>query len=177
MVSGARGRGPDAWRRVVLRSPRINDSVRVLLLYLADHMRANRTVSVPRSKIADDLGRSERRISERVSAAHAAGFLDTVEPGYRGHVPVYQGLFPEAERGTGTSTLSSAETVTLSERKRVTHGGPTITYSGTSPGGSDRNGGSEGSSEQVSALVADSCSWHLAAPGAPCRNCDQSEAS
>lgn len=168
-----RGRTPEAWRKVVMRSPLINDSVRVLLLYLADHMRANRMVSVPRKKMSTDLGRTERRITQRISAAHDAGFLDTVQAGYRGHTAVYQGLFPNGERGTGTSTLSSAETVPLSQRKRGTHGGPTTTTAKPLLRGTDRNGGSEESAEQVSAFVADSCSWHLSAPDEQCGNCER----
>ena len=83
--------------------PQLTDPVRVYLLYLAEHMHADRKVSVPRKTIAKALGRSERRVTERVSAAHEAGFLHTVSAGYRGHVPVYQGIFPAAERETPTS--------------------------------------------------------------------------
>lgn len=95
----------EQWRRVVIRSPRISDAVRVYLLVLADHMRADRTVSVPRARIAEQMGRHPQRIAERTRAAHDAGFLDTVSPGYKGHTAVYQGLFPEAEEAPKRTDL------------------------------------------------------------------------
>lgn len=131
----------EEWRRRVYRSRSITDGVRVVLLFLADRMSADCKVSVPRKDIAASLGVSERRISERVSAAHAAGLLDTVSPGYRGHLPVYIGIFgptervresvtlndpTDPERVTHTSTLNCPNSVTLSKRKRVTPVGPTI---------------------------------------------------
>ena len=105
--------GPDEppQRRGVapLRVPaphKLTDPVRVYLLYLASTcMSRPANLFVPRKTIAKALGRSERRVTERVSAAHEAGFLHTVSAGYRGHVPVYQGIFPAAERETPTSPL------------------------------------------------------------------------
>jgi hypothetical protein len=131
----------EEWRRAVFRSPRISDPVRVYLLFLAEHMRADRKVSVPRGDVAKALGKHERRISERTTAAHAAGFLSTVSPGYRGHVPVYQGTFPNAERETPTSTLSGAETRTLSALKRVRPHSPPLLETDLSLAGYGRNVG------------------------------------
>lgn len=145
---------PEDWRTQVWKSPEIADSVRVVLLFLAEHMRADRHVSVPREKIARTLGRSERRISQRIADAHTAGFLDTVASGHRGRTAVYVGTFPDSarsaarsERVTGTSTLSGSESVTLSTGERVTPGGPTITRADLSVSGHSRNGGSNEETE------------------------------
>ena len=89
------------WRRAVFRSE-ISPNVRLLLIYMSDHMQErNRHVSIPRVKMAAALGWAEQRVSQRLKEAVEAGFLSSVEPGYRGHTAVYQGLFPdvlEAER-------------------------------------------------------------------------------
>jgi hypothetical protein len=77
------------WRAEVLRSTAITDATRVLLLVLADRMRANGTVSVPRAELAKILGRSPQRITDRILAAKKAGLLDTVGGGYRGRTAVY----------------------------------------------------------------------------------------
>ena len=161
----ARRRTVDDWRRAVYRSHAIGDPVRVLLLFLAEHMKSDRTLSVKRDVIATALGKSERRVSERVSAAHEAGFLSTISPGYRGHVPVYQGLFPDEERVTPTSTLSSAETRTLSMRKRVTPGGPTITTADLSASTPGRDVGSnDGHAPTADASRVTVCTWHEHTP-------------
>lgn len=89
------GRTVAQWRDVVFASTEISDAVRVYLLKLSEHMSADRMVSVPRSQLASELGRHEQRIAERNAAAIKAGLLGAVSPGYKGHVAVYQGLFPE----------------------------------------------------------------------------------
>jgi hypothetical protein len=87
----------DQWRAAVFRSAAISDAVRVYLLRLADHMKADRTVCVPRAQIARELNRHEQRIAERTRAAISAGFLATVSAGYKGHTAVYQGTFPDVQ--------------------------------------------------------------------------------
>lgn len=59
----------DDWRRAVFADKYISDGTKVLLLYLADHMGEDLRVSVSRSRIARDLGVSERRISDRFREA------------------------------------------------------------------------------------------------------------
>lgn len=136
----------DDWRREVYRSTTLSDRTKVLLLFLADHMRADRKVSIPREKVAKALGRSERRITERITEAQDNGWLWTVVRGQKGITAVYQGLFPDAVSGTDarplnrrrvspfsgtpTSPLNDAETRPLNRPKQAfsgTHGGPTIT--------------------------------------------------
>lgn len=118
-------RTPNDWRKAVLRDPGITDSTRVLLLVLAEHMRSNLHVSVPRRDLARWLNRSEKRIQERIKQAHEAGLLDTVSPGHRGHTAVYHGLFPDADSGTVSRALSEAEIRTPMRANSGTPGGPT----------------------------------------------------
>jgi hypothetical protein len=89
----------DDWRKSVYASsdPNMTGAVKVLCLYLADHMRLdNRHVSIPRKQIAKALGVHEQRIAERYRKAVTAQFLTPVSPGYVGHTAVYQGTWPDA---------------------------------------------------------------------------------
>lgn len=97
------------WRAVVYRHAGINNSVRVLLLYLADNMRADRTVSIPQSRIAEALGVSTRRVKERIAAARSAGLLDTVRKGRPGTTAMYQGLLPKPSLGADVRTNQTAQ--------------------------------------------------------------------
>lgn len=93
----------DRWRAEVYRSPLISDSVRVVLLVLADHMTSRGYVSVPRTKLAAKLGRSPRRITERLEKARAAGFLDVVRNGRPGQTAEYVATFPDGADGRTNS--------------------------------------------------------------------------
>jgi hypothetical protein len=89
------------WRAAVYRAPTIhkayglNNAVRVLLLRLADDMKPDGTVSVPRSILAADLGVAHTRITERTRAAVERGWLVTVSHGRPGRTAVYQATFPD----------------------------------------------------------------------------------
>lgn len=151
-------RSVEDWRRAVFGSRSISDKVRVLLLYLADRMDSNRKVSVPRSEVAVALGVSERRVSERVTDAHAAGFLVTVTHGQKGVTAVYQGTWPDPQRDSMSPPdnglhAARAAVERLSDRGLVdvplkpaksafsgTYGGPTITTADLSASGADRYG-------------------------------------
>ncbi len=105
-----RGATAAEWKALVYcyRGPGVGNGVRVLLLYLADRMRANRTVSVPRSTIARDLGISASEVTQRIKAARDAGLLDTVVQASPHVTAVYAGQFPAPVRGTGpTSEVTS----------------------------------------------------------------------
>ena len=80
------------WRREVLGTPLVTDSVRVLLIAMADDMTENAQVRMSRTAYAARLKRSERRISERLEQAVTAGLLDRVEKGAPGRLPLYAGL-------------------------------------------------------------------------------------
>jgi DNA-binding Lrp family transcriptional regulator len=74
---------------------RMSSAVKVLCLYLADHMgERDRKVSVPRQRIADALGIHKARVGERLTKAVEAGFLDRVSRGHNGRTAVYQGTRP-----------------------------------------------------------------------------------
>ena len=137
-------RSVDDWRYAIFRSTQLGDRTKVLLLYLSDHMQPNRKVSIPRAQIARDLGRSERRVTERIAEAHDKGWLDTITRGQKGITAVYEGTFPDPPvrgrasvpqnnptnpfSGTPTSPLKDAETRPLNKPIQAfsgTDGGPT----------------------------------------------------
>lgn len=119
-------RSPAEWRRVVLRCGGITDSTRVLMLVMAEHMRLDLTVSIPRRDLARWLNRSEKRIQERIKNAHDAGLLDTVSQGHRGHTAVYTAMFPNVDSGTDSRALSAAGIRPPMRPVSGTPGGPTI---------------------------------------------------
>src|SRR5690554_5689529 len=82
------------WRREVFRTKLVPDSVRVVLLALAEHMRENGYVSVARRTIAAEIGRDPRRINERIQAAVDARLLDRVRRGRPGVTAVYRAVLP-----------------------------------------------------------------------------------
>lgn len=101
-------RGPDRrtrWRKAVY-APRdgMTHGCRVLLLRLADDMNHKGIVSIPRTRLVDELGCHPARITEWVTLAKKLGFLDTVRRG-RPHVTaVYQATIPPS-RGTADVPL------------------------------------------------------------------------
>ncbi len=84
----------DRWRAEVFRSKTITDTTRVLLLALADHMRADGRVSVPRNQLVAMLERDPKRITERIGEAVKAGLLDRVASGAPGRTAEYVALIP-----------------------------------------------------------------------------------
>lgn len=129
----------DRWRVEVIRSPHITDSTRVLLLVLADDMREDGYVSVPRDQLAERLDRTERKVSQRLADAVEARLLDRVVRGQKGRTAVYRAVL----RVTGTSTLNGSQGDGSQHPEksgnrhpestfRVTPGGPASTKSTTS---------------------------------------------
>lgn len=139
------------WRRAVYRA-RVSGNVQVLLLLMADHMRTNLTVSVPRTILAKELGIHEQRVAERIKVATEHGWLFRSAGGYRGRTAEYRALFPgervreigthsEGERVRPTSTHSTPEIGTHSTTECVPDGGYAITTADLSLRGADRNVG------------------------------------
>ncbi len=91
----AAGTKRDRWRAEVFRSKRITDSTRVLLLAMAERMRADGRVSVPRVDIAGMLDRDTKRVTERIQLAIEAGLLDRVSAGSPGRTAEYVALLPQ----------------------------------------------------------------------------------
>lgn len=170
-----RRRTPSDWKAEVYRRRDIPETVRVLLIWLGDSMKADRTVSRPRSEMAHCLGISENKVSQRISRAHELGWLSTVAKGYRGSTAVYQGTFAGtqkgsgnrkplgAERGTATTPLSLSKIGTLSTEESVTPGGNTSTTADLSVSthdrddGTDRSGGESARSEPCWTCAGDGC--------------------
>jgi hypothetical protein len=94
-------------------------------VYLADHMRTDRTVCIPRQRVADALGCSERRINDWNTAARDAGLLDVVVRGQKHVTAIYVGLFPEPLSGTKSSPLRTTENQPPESGLSGTPGGPT----------------------------------------------------
>lgn len=87
------------WRRAVYRARGTmarSNGVRVLLLYLADHMRGNLTVSVSRRQIADALAIPPGEVTSRIKAARNAGMLDLVESARGQRCATYAATCPGA---------------------------------------------------------------------------------
>ncbi|WP_152521144.1 hypothetical protein [Nocardiopsis ganjiahuensis] len=85
------------WLRYVYATSRVPDSVRVLLLVLAEHMGNDGRVEVSRDDLAVLLSRAPQRISGRYSQAIEAGLLQQVRRGTRGAKSVFQAVLPEGE--------------------------------------------------------------------------------
>lgn len=78
------------WLRMVIKSPQITDSIRVLLMTLALYMDPSGRVSVPRELLASLLGRTERKVGDKVKQALESGLLLRVVRGQKGRTAVFQ---------------------------------------------------------------------------------------
>jgi hypothetical protein len=83
------------------RQEEIGYAVKVTLLYLlaADHVTDRGFVSVPRDRVAADLGLPPQRVSAHMREAVAAGFLDRRGGGHRGRTSEYVILIPSRAEG------------------------------------------------------------------------------
>jgi hypothetical protein len=188
------GNGPrrsvrERWREQVISSSRIHDATRVLLLVLADDMREDGYVTVPREVLARRLDRTERKVSARLAEAVDARLLDRVVRGQKGRTAVYRallrvpgtGTLSDDDRVTATSTLNrTTDTATRHPDGgfRVPHGGPTSTKAssterrGETPSGAGSTSLSEkkekpnrAETEQARAVIVRACeSWGLPVP-------------
>lgn len=107
-------RGVSEWRAAIYRHPGLSNGARVAALWLADHMRADRTVSVPQKRIADALGITPRRVRERLAEVTDAGLLDVVVKAQPRTTAVYQGTFGRGAdvrppEGPNTAPLRGAD--------------------------------------------------------------------
>lgn len=124
------------WKRAVYAGcPGMTDGCRVLLLRLLDDMNRNGVVSVPRSRLAAELGVAPARISERIKLARHLGYLDLVRRARPKVTAVYQATIPapveDQRRGTDAVpqddesgvripvTVTGTESVPLSKGSEV----------------------------------------------------------
>ncbi|ADH69840.1 Uncharacterised protein [Nocardiopsis dassonvillei] len=116
------------WLRCVYATARVPDSVRVLLLVLAEHMDDDGRVEVGRDELATLLSRSPQRVSTRLSDAVGAGLLHQVRRGNRGAKSAFQALIPEEESVTPGGDTFPRKQVSisrpLSEETSLPRGGP-----------------------------------------------------
>lgn len=101
------GRTPRDWRRAVIahRGRGLTGEARALLLWIAaEHMRADCTLSVPRARLAAELGVHPSRITEWLAIAHEVGLLDTVQSGKPGRTATYAAMFPGPADGARART-------------------------------------------------------------------------
>ena len=86
------------WTREVKRTPAVADACRVLLLVLGAHMDPTGLVSLKRCDLAAELGRSERRVAERLEQAVTVQFLTRMRRGQKGVTAVYRASLPVAQQ-------------------------------------------------------------------------------
>jgi hypothetical protein len=110
----------------------MTDGCRVLLLRLLEDMTANGIVSIPRSKLAAELGVAPARITERIKLAKSLGLLVDVRRARPKVTAVYQATLP------GAIALRGTPAVPLDESSEVR---PPVTVAGTES--VPLNGGSE----------------------------------
>lgn len=99
----------------MFRTPRVGGSTKVLLLLLADHMPESTRVSVPRTKLAEQLGCHPSRITEHLQMAVDAGLLGRVRAGAPGVTAEYVAMLP----GQATARVRPASSKPLA---RLTDG-------------------------------------------------------
>jgi hypothetical protein len=111
------------WRRRVFAAPasELPDSVRVLLLWLADHVDEHGGICVPRSDMAEGIGRSHRRINDRLDDAVALGWLRRIDPGRPGATARYSADVPPLD---GAPVRPSRRGGTWGTRGIERHGAP-----------------------------------------------------
>lgn len=131
------------WKRAVYTGcDGMTSRCQVVLLRMLDGMNANGNVSVPRSKLAADLGVAPARISEAIKLAKSLGFLDTVRRGRPGVTAVYQATLPREQRYAIQDHVHGTDSVPL-EPGHLVRMYPTqeVPVTGTVPNsiGADRN--------------------------------------
>lgn len=108
------------WKRAVFRGrPGMTAGCQVLLLRLLEDMSADGYVSVPRTRLAADLGVAPARISERIKLARSLGFLDIAEQPRPTRTAVYQATVPDDGRGTEPVPLEVRKPVSITGTESV----------------------------------------------------------
>ncbi len=83
------------WRGAIyIKRPEMTNGCRVLLLRLSDDMGATGKVSIPRTRLAAELGVAPARITEQMKLAKRLGFIDTVRRARPGTTAVYAATVP-----------------------------------------------------------------------------------
>ena len=112
-------RRPKFRRAVYARRPGMTDGCRVLLLRLLDDMNSKGIVSVPRSRLATELGVPPARVSERIRLARQLGFLDTVRRARPRVTAVYAATIPPDWEVRISTPLRGTDAVPLNPPSEV----------------------------------------------------------
>jgi hypothetical protein len=118
----------DAWLVDVRCSSEIGDACRVLLLTMAaEGMTERGYVSIPRTKLADLLGRHPQRVTERIGEAIKAGYLVRLKAGHRGRngedgmTSTYAASFPvDGEKANGGAVTFPTPSESIGNGSAVT---------------------------------------------------------
>lgn len=84
----------ERWVDEVFRTPHVTDSVRVALLALAGDMDDEGAVTARRDRLAERLGRSDRRVGDRLKAGIDSGYLERVARGQKNGDGKYRATIP-----------------------------------------------------------------------------------
>ena len=158
-------RSNEDWRRDVFRAPAevLPAAVKVLCLYLADHMRPSGFVSVPRGQMATDLGCHKARVAERLAKAVEAEYLHRVSPGYTNRTAEYGRSWPDSKSVQQSGNQSAGERPAKADPLAVQQSGNQSTGEGTalqdattradlSAVGADRDVGNKGTGVSMARL-------------------------
>ncbi len=123
--------GRAVWVHEVLRSGTLTPATKLVMVALAQKMRADGRVSYPQHQLALDLGHlpnaagdvPTRPVSRAMQSAYEAGYLVQLSRGYEGHTAEYQAelpdrVGPQPTRDHGRQRVSLSDT--LSALQRVT---------------------------------------------------------
>jgi hypothetical protein len=102
-------------RGVYANRRKITSGCQLLLLRLSDDMNANGIVSVPRSRLAEDLACPPARITEWIAEAKEHKFLDVVRRARPKVTAVYQGLYVDPKQRSATADLRGTDDLSSGE--------------------------------------------------------------
>lgn len=116
------------WLAAVRRSRAITDGTRVLLLTMLEHADAAGHVRVPRSRLAAELDRSPKLVTDRIAEARDAGWLSVVQRGRPPHgTATWALIFGRVVKAKSAEPLSGED---VRDRLR---GDPVLTSTGVTP--------------------------------------------
>jgi len=90
----------ERWIAEVLRTERIGDACRVLLLVMARHMSDTGIAAITRDQLAAIIGRHPQRVAERISEARRCGLLNVLSAGTKARPTEYIAVIPASESRT-----------------------------------------------------------------------------
>jgi hypothetical protein len=119
------------WKAAVLQTAALTPVTKLVMLVLLDHMSADGKVQYAVADVTRDLGyRNARRITDRITEAHRAGFLTTVQKAVHGRVAQYQATIPsDPESGSLEVPVNGVTGNGVTRRGNARNGVTSITRS------------------------------------------------